>query len=123
MRLRVLELTIPFSMIFNTLRPRQNGHHFAGDIFKRTSLNEKIRTFIQISLQFVAMGPINNKSTLVQIMAWHRSGGQPLSEQMMMFFIASIGLNELKCLHPSLEDLVNILNQRVMSRIIFCIER
>ena len=31
-------------------------------------------------------GPIHNMLTLVQIMAWHRSGDKPLSEQMMAKF-------------------------------------
>ena len=32
--------------IFNILRPRQNGHHIAEDIFKRISLNETFFNFI-----------------------------------------------------------------------------
>ena len=36
----------------NTLRPRQNGRHFADDIFKCTFLNENARISIKISLNF-----------------------------------------------------------------------
>ena len=67
----------------NTLRPRQNGHHFADDTFKRIFLNENVRISIEISLKFVPMGPINNIPALVQIMAWRRSGDKPLSGPMM----------------------------------------
>ena len=68
----------------NTLRPRQNGRHFADDIFKRIFLDENIRISIKISLKFVPKGPINNIPTLVQIMAWRRPGDKPLSEPMMV---------------------------------------
>ena len=66
----------------NTLRPRQNGWHFA-DIFKCIFLNEKGCILIKISVIFVPMGPINNIAALVQIMAWRRSGHKPLSEPNM----------------------------------------
>ena len=66
----------------NTLRPRQNGRHFADDTFKRIFLNQNVRNSIKISLKFVPKGPINNIPSLVQIIAWHRSGDKPLSEPM-----------------------------------------
>ena len=69
---------------FNTLRPRQNGRHFADDTFKRIFLNENVRISIKISLRFVPKGPINNIAALVQIMAWRRPGDKPLSEPMMV---------------------------------------
>ena len=37
----------------NTLRPRQNGRHFADDIFKCIFLNENKQISIKISLKFV----------------------------------------------------------------------
>ena len=37
----------------NSLRTRQNGHHFADDIFKGIFLDEKVRISIEISLKFV----------------------------------------------------------------------
>ena len=61
----------------NSLRPRQNGRHFADDIFNRISLNENIWIPINISLKFVAKGPINDIPALVQIMAWRRPGDKP----------------------------------------------
>ena len=63
--------------MFNTLRPRQNGHHFTDDIFKWIFLNENVWISINISL-FVPRGPINNIPTLVQVMAWRRPGDKPL---------------------------------------------
>ena len=68
----------------NTLRPRQNGGHFADDIFKRIFLNEIIWITIKISLKFVPRGSINNIPALVQIMAWRRPGDKPLPEPMMV---------------------------------------
>ena len=53
----------------NTLRPRQNGRHFADDIFKCTFLNENVWILIKITLRFVPQGPINNIPALVHIMA------------------------------------------------------
>ena len=68
----------------NTLRPRQNGRHFADDSFNRIFVNENIRISIKFSLKFVPKGAINNIPSLVQIMAWRRRGDKPLSETMMV---------------------------------------
>ena len=67
----------------NTLRPIQNGSHFANTIFKFIFLNENCCISIQILLKFVPKGQINNKTALVQIMAWRRTGDKPLSEPIM----------------------------------------
>ena len=56
---------------------------FADDIFEFIFLNEKFCVSIRISLKFVSQSPINNIAALVQIMAWHQSGDEPLSEPMM----------------------------------------
>ena len=68
----------------NTLRPRQNGRHFADDIFKWIFFNENVWISLKISLKFVPQGPINNIPALVQIMAWRRPGDKSLSEPMMV---------------------------------------
>ena len=70
--------------MFNTLRPRQNGRHFADDIFKYIFLNENVWIPIKISLKFVPKGRINNIPALVLIIAWRRPGDKPLSETMMV---------------------------------------
>ena len=67
----------------NTLKSRQNGHHFADDIFMCIFLNENVWIRIKISLKFVPKSPINNIPALVQIMAWRRPGNKPLFEPMM----------------------------------------
>ena len=56
----------------NTLKPRQNGLHFADDTFKCIFLNGNAWISIMISLKFVPKGPINNILTMAQIMAWRR---------------------------------------------------
>ena len=73
-----------YSYHFNTLRPRQNGRHFADANFKRIFVNEDVRIFIEISLKFIPKGPIKNIPALVQIMAWRRPGDKPLFEPVMV---------------------------------------
>ena len=68
----------------NTLRSRQNGRHFADDIFKCIFLNKNVGISIRISMKFVPKCPINNIPALVQILAWHLPGDKPLSEPMMV---------------------------------------
>ena len=57
------------AILINSLRPRPNRRHFADAIFKRIFLNENVRISIEISLEFVPRGQINNIPALVQIMA------------------------------------------------------
>ena len=70
--------------IVNTLRPRQNGCHFADDIFKCIFLNENAWISLKISLKFVPKVQINNIPALVQIMAWRRPSDKRLSEPMVV---------------------------------------
>ena len=65
---------------FNSLRPRENGRHFADDVFKRIFLNENVLISIEISLKFVPKGQMNNIPALAHITAWRRPGDKPLSE-------------------------------------------
>ena len=53
------------------------------DIFLVHFLNENCCIFFHISTKFVPNSPIINIPVLVQIMAWRRTGTQPLSEPMM----------------------------------------
>ena len=71
-------------LALNTLRPRQDGRHFADDSFTCIFFNENCCILIKFSLKYVRKGPIDNNRTLVQIMAWRRSGDKPLSEPMMI---------------------------------------
>ena len=70
----------------NKLKPRQDGRHFADDIFKRNFLNEKVWISINISLKFIPKGPIKNIAALVHNIAWRWPGDKPLSEPMMVWF-------------------------------------
>ena len=78
------------TILFNTLRPRQNGRHFPDDIFRCIFLTENVWISLKISLKFISKGPINNMSALVQIMAWRLPGDKPLSEPMMVSLLAHI---------------------------------
>ena len=71
-------------LFLNTLRPRQNGRHFADDLFKGIFLKENMWIPIKFSRQFVPKGPVNNIPALVQIMAWRHPGDKPLSEPMIV---------------------------------------
>ena len=55
------------------------------DIFK-SIFNESVWISITISLKFIPKGPIDYKSALVQVMAWHRTGEKPLPESMLTKF-------------------------------------
>ena len=74
----------------NTLRPRQNGSHFADDLFKCSFFNENVWNTIKISITFIPKGPNYNIPSLVQILAWRRTGDKPLSEPMMARLLTHI---------------------------------
>ena len=82
---------------FNTLRPKQNGCHFADDIFKCIFLNENEWILFKVSLKFVLKGPISIIPALVQIMAWRRPGDKPLSEPMMVSLPMHICVTRTQC--------------------------
>ena len=59
--------------------------------FSKTFSSMKMyKSLIKISLTFVPEGPINNIPALVQIMAWRRTGDEPLSEPMMVSLLTHI---------------------------------
>ena len=68
------------------LRPRQYGWYFADNIFKCIFFNENCCVLIKMSLKYICKGPIDNNPSLVQIMAWRRTGDKPLSEAMIAQF-------------------------------------
>ena len=65
----------------NTLWPGQNGHHFADNIFESPCMIEKYLE-IQTSMKFLPEEPAYNKSPLVWVKAWHRTGDGPLPKPM-----------------------------------------
>ena len=72
-------------MYIDTSLPRQNDRHFADDMFKRIFSNENVKISIQISPKVIPWGSIPNKLTLVQAMAWRRTGAKPLSEPIVTY--------------------------------------
>ena len=70
--------------MFNILRTRRSRRYFADDSFRYIFLNENVWISIEISLKFIAKGPIKNIPVLVQIMAWRRPGVKQLSEPMIV---------------------------------------
>ena len=47
-------------MVFNTLKPTENGRHFLDDILNCIFLNESVWISIKISPKFIPRGPINH---------------------------------------------------------------
>ena len=85
-----ISIVTKYSASINTLRPRQNGRHFTGGVFKCIFLKENVWILHNISLKFAPKVQINNIPALVQIMAWCRSGNKPLSEPMMVSLLTHI---------------------------------
>ena len=48
------------------------------------------RVLIYISLKFVTRGPVDKNASMVQIMAWHRTGDKPLSKPLMSYLLMHI---------------------------------
>ena len=94
---------IPHVSLLSTLRPRQNGRHFADDTFNRIFVKENVRFSIKFSLKFVPKGPINNIPALVQIMAWRRPGNKPLSEPVMVSLLTHICVSRLQWVNKHIE--------------------
>ena len=57
----------------------ENGRHFPDDIVKGDFMYENVWIPIKIALEIAPKSQINNFATLVQIMAWRRSGAKPVS--------------------------------------------
>ena len=68
------------------------------DIFK-SIFNEGVWISITISLKFVPKGPIDYKSALVQVMAWHRTGEKPITrinaDQIHRRIYTALGRNKI----------------------------
>ena len=77
-----------------TLKLRQNGQHFAHNIFKGIFFNENIWISINISLTFVLKGQINN---ILVVNGLVLTRDKPSSEIMMVSLLMHVclGINEL----------------------------
>ena len=91
----------------NTLKQRQNGLHFADDIFKYIFLKDML-ILINISLKLVSKGQMYNIPALVQIMAWCRPGDKPLSELMLVILLTLICVSR-----PQWVNLSKLLYERL----------
>ena len=69
-----------FLLLSNTMRPEQNGCHYAGNIFKCILLKDDFGILIWISLSLVSEGPADDELSLVQVMASCRTVNNPLPE-------------------------------------------
>ena len=74
----------------NTSRLRQNGCQFADGTFKCIFLNKNVLISIEMSLNFVPKGPINNIPALVQILALCWPVDKPLSESLIVRLLMHI---------------------------------
>ena len=68
----------------DSIYPEQNSRHFADDIVRCISVNEKF--MYRISLMFVPKDLTGNESVLVQVMTWCRTGGKLLPEPTLTQF-------------------------------------
>ena len=83
----------PFVTYFvKTLRPRQDGRHFADNTLRCIFLNGNAFISLKISLKFVPKVWINSIPSLVQMRAWCWPGDRPLSESMMASLLTHICL-------------------------------
>ena len=98
----ILDIPVSGPEAFTTLRPSQNGRHFADAIFKRIISTENVSISLKISLKFVSKVQINKIPALIQIMAWRWPGDKPLSAPMVgVRMYVSLGLNELRWVAPN----------------------
>ena len=105
----LMHICISRSQWVNTLRPRQNGCHFADDIFKGIFLSENVWILINISLKFVPKGPIDHIPALVQIMAWRRPADKPLSEPMVIVLLTHICVTRPQWVNEHIDSESNVL--------------
>ena len=59
-------------MNIDSLGPKRNRRHFAGDVFKYIFLKENVLILIEISFELIPKGPIDNIQALVHLLAWCR---------------------------------------------------
>ena len=70
--------------ILHTVQSEHNFRHYVYDLLVYISLNDNEYNSIQILLKCVPNGPIHNKSSFVEAMAWHQTNDKPLHGPMMI---------------------------------------
>ena len=73
---------IAWCVCWELISPGQNGHYFADNIMNAFS---QMKCFVFDS-NYIEICSIDNKSTLVQVMAWRRTGDKLLPEPMLTQF-------------------------------------
>ena len=68
------------------IMPELNGRQHTDDIFKMFFLNVNCHNVAKILVKFVPWGSIDDKSSLVRVMVWHRTGGEPLAPSRAPFY-------------------------------------
>ena len=66
------------------------GHHSADNIFKCIFIYEKFCILTEISLKVLSKGQIDNKSALVEIMAWCQTSDKPTSHYLNQCWPSSL---------------------------------
>ena len=78
-------LLFPFRWI-NSSQPEQNGRHFSRWYFQMHFHEWKVVYFDWNSIEIVPKGPIDNKSSLIQVRACRQPGDKPFPEPMLTQF-------------------------------------
>ena len=86
---QITSLTTVYSSVYH-IEAETKWTPFRRRYFQVHFLNENVWIPIKISLKFVPKGPINNITSLVQMMVWRRPGAKPLSEPMMVSLLTHI---------------------------------
>ena len=85
----------PWRIWVNKLSSRQNGWHFAVNIFDHIFLNKNCCVLIHFSLKIFPKGSIDSNPSLVQIMAWRWIfRAKSLSEPMIAYLLRHICITQ-----------------------------
>ena len=81
----------------NIFKTKQDGHHFADDIFKYMFMTENVCTLIEIeiSLKIAPLVSLEYDTASVSIVASRRIGNKPLSEPRMAQFTIYTSLGNM----------------------------
>ena len=88
--LNVLNTVLQIRWHYQHIESKTKWPPFCRQLFQMHFLNKNAWISINISLKFVPEGQINNIPALVQIMAWHQPGSNPLSEPTMLSLLMHI---------------------------------
>ena len=89
-----LILTLSFIIDVNSLAPGRCGSKFKSVIFE-TIQNSSLDTCCEIALKWMLQNLTNEKSTLVQVMAWCRQATSHYLSQDLCYHMVSLSHNEL----------------------------